>query len=382
MAESKRLALFLDGTWNTDIDNTNVWRLRSLCYDHDEQKVYYSKGVGTDWWDYWTGGGFGLGLDDEVTRAYQWIVENYDDGDHLYIFGFSRGAYTARSLAGLISKFGMLERGAPLGLGQLWTRYRKNPNSSTIRHLKEIKDASALPIEDQWLREFSRAIPIKFIGVWDTVGSLGIPWTHAPIWGRGQYAFHDTDLHINQDFAYHAMALDEHRQPFLPTFWTKTVTKGQGTPPPRTLEQVEQRWFVGAHSNVGGGYSNDVLAQLPLNWLVKKASHHGLKFRALNVPSSMIETQINDSYRDMFPWCLRWLFRPVFRELGRAPVINGDQTETIINESIDKSVFERWSEDASYRPNNLTKWAERYSVDPAKMKTSVFANDPGTSIPD
>jgi Uncharacterized alpha/beta hydrolase domain (DUF2235) len=83
LAEPKRLALFLDGTWNTNIDNTNVWRLRSLCQNDNEQKVYYSKGVGTDWWDWLTGGGFGLGLDAEVTSAYQWIVENYDDGDRM-----------------------------------------------------------------------------------------------------------------------------------------------------------------------------------------------------------------------------------------------------------------------------------------------------------
>ncbi|MGZ3671870.1 MAG: DUF2235 domain-containing protein, partial [Bdellovibrionota bacterium] len=144
----------------------------------------------------------------------------------------------------------------------------------------------------------------------------------------------------------------------------------------------EQRWFIGAHTNVGGGYSNDIPAQLPLNWLMAKASHHGLKFRTLNVPALTVKTAIADSYRDMFPRIFRLLFKPVFREIGRAPVVNGDKTETIINETIDKSVFERWREDESYRPNNLVNWAKQYSIDIANVKASVLANVPTTSIQD
>src|SRR6266404_5998389 len=104
MPGNKRIALFLDGTWNTVNDNTNVWRMKSLCAVTADQISYYSAGVGTEYGQTLSGGMFGYGLDDEVIRAYEWVMENYAADDRLFIFGFSRGAFTARSLAGFISK--------------------------------------------------------------------------------------------------------------------------------------------------------------------------------------------------------------------------------------------------------------------------------------
>src|ERR1700722_16474581 len=108
MFTGKRLALFLDGTWNTLNNNTNIWRMKSLCRQSESQMSYYSAGVGTQKDERLRGGMFGVGLDDEVTNAYEWLVEHYEAGDRIYIFGFSRGAFTARSLAGFISKCGLL----------------------------------------------------------------------------------------------------------------------------------------------------------------------------------------------------------------------------------------------------------------------------------
>jgi uncharacterized protein (DUF2235 family) len=125
----KRVAVFLDGTWNTVNDNTNVWRLKSLLApataDGTRQAAYYHKGVGTSFGTRDRGGMFGYGLNDEIIRAYEWLIDNYNLGDELFIFGFSRGAYTARSLSGFIAKCGLISIGAPLSVKELYDRYRR-----------------------------------------------------------------------------------------------------------------------------------------------------------------------------------------------------------------------------------------------------------------
>jgi uncharacterized protein (DUF2235 family) len=122
--QQKRLALFLDGTWNEVDSNTNVWRMKLLCApastDGKPQLTYYEIGVNG-----LVGGSTGKGLDANIRKAYEWLVENYNDGDEIFIFGFSRGAYTARSLAGLIANFGILKPGSPIGVGQLFSRYQR-----------------------------------------------------------------------------------------------------------------------------------------------------------------------------------------------------------------------------------------------------------------
>lgn len=139
----KRIALFLDGTWNTVNDNTNVWRLKSLCApestDGLAQAVYYSAGVGTQFGEKFRGGMFGKGLNEEIIAAYEWLIDQYNSGDELFIFGFSRGAYTARSLSGLIGKCGLLSGGAPLSVNQLYARYRRGSEPRTIRGLLEAR---------------------------------------------------------------------------------------------------------------------------------------------------------------------------------------------------------------------------------------------------
>jgi uncharacterized protein (DUF2235 family) len=382
VADKKRIALFLDGTWNNVSDNTNVWRLKSLCAKSPEQLVYYSAGVGTQSGERLSGGMFGIGINEEVINAYEWLVEHYEQDAQLFIFGFSRGAFTARSLAGFISKCGLLKRGSPVSMKQMFERYRKG-TAESVRALGKVVEGG-LPLEDQWIKEYSQPIPIWFQGVWDTVGALGVPLPLIPNVSREDFAFLETDLRINDTHAYHALAIDEHRHAFAPTLWVKSTPKQGQTYPPRDLDHVEQRWFVGAHANVGGGYENDLLAQIPLAWLMSKATAHGLEFKdSVVIDGDENTCPIRDSLAEMAHgiYEILTLGKHYYRPIGAEPVDTGDAVTTTINETIDVTVFDRWRSDDTYRPKNLSDWATRRSVDPAALKQSVRANDASAILP-
>ena len=325
---NRKLAVLFDGTWNTIKDRTNVVRLSELLAtgsDGGEQpKPFYDPGVGVHALDWLSGGVFGFGLSKNIRDGYGWLAENFRPGDELFLFGFSRGAYTARSLAGLIRKCGIL-RVADKGLiQQAYDLYRDkdihpdNPEAAAFR------------------ASFAQETRIRFIGVWDTVGSLGIPATGVPF-SRDYYQWHDTELSKIVDYAYHALAIDEHRKDFAPAVWT--VRK------PENVE-VEQRWFVGAHSNVGGGYRNDPLPKLALAWLQHKAKAAGLGFKADVVVSDQDPlADINDSYSE-FMFGLYKHFKGGkrhYRAFGRG-----------VNETVDDSVWKRWEARPDYRPPTLS----------------------------
>jgi uncharacterized protein (DUF2235 family) len=371
----KKLAIYLDGTWNTLNNNTNVWRLKSLTAETADQRVYYSQGVGTQRGDVARGGMTGYGIDDEIIEAYTWLIQNFDEGDDIFIFGFSRGAYTARSLSGLICKCGVLKLGAPLSIEQLYARYRLY-DATTIRTLL----ANGLPkdpsIEKQWLVKYSRPTKIEFVGVWDSVGSLGHPLGSAASKVH-KYRFLDTHLRLDNEHAFQALALDEHRRNFEPTFWTKTVKAGQAAAADRPIEKVEQRWFVGAHANVGGGYASDPLAQRPLKWLMDRAAGFGLVFRdQVVIDTAQVVPPVTDSYREFAHGLYRLVSRPFFRPVGPPPDEGTQATTARINETVDGSVFERWRADSTYRPANLVAWANEKGVEPVKLVGAISATDP------
>lgn len=387
----KRIAVFLDGTWNTVNDDTNVWRMKALCAptsaDGLTQCVYYNTGVGTRFGEKVRGGMLGYGLNENIIEAYEWLIENYNSGDEIFIFGFSRGAYTARSLSGLISKCGLLMPGAPLSDNQLYARYRRASAARTIRTLQSEQKAGQtdFDLEEQWMLKYSQAIDIEFIGVWDTVGALGIPFGNIPGFGKSDMQFLNTGLRVSNKFAFHALAIDEHREAFAPTLWTKDTPKvpDSDDPPPRPLDQVEQRWFVGAHANVGGGYQNDLLAQVPLKWIIGKATQHGLAFkRDVELDGDCLKSPICDSYAEFMNGAYKFVSRPFFREIGQQPIDDGNSVRTTINETIDQSVFARWKDDATYRPPNLVRWAGQYNTDPANLSQSILANNPNAAVRD
>jgi hypothetical protein len=274
----------------------------------------------------------------------------------------------------------LLERGAPLGVNQLFRRYRR-AGARTIRTLIEAaKDPrSSMSFEESWMLKYARPVPVRFIGVFDTVGALGVPFQLYRRLKGEAYPFLNTGLRQNDEYAFHALAIDEHRQAFAPTLWTDA---GATDAKPRPIERTEQRWFVGAHANVGGGCFDDPLAQLPLQWLMQKAGSLGLVFDLEFAPEpDAYRGTISDSFWE-FAWglyALARLGRRYYRPIGVPPPSEGPGV-TNINETIDGSVFARWRTDPSYRPPGLEGWATRNGVDPAKIATAVRADAPSTAV--
>ena len=272
----KRIIVSCDGTWNslTQADGTNVVRTHEAVLPRDdagvEQRAHYVAGVGTKPWERLLGGAFGFGLSDNVKEAYRFIVEHFDPGDEIYLTGFSRGAYTARSAAGLVRKAGVLRRDLPDDRRDLDDR---------VDEAYDLYRTGAHPDEPEvvaFRRASSHETRIRFIGVYDTVGSLGIPLDGFALANlvNARWQFHDTELSSRVDTAVHAVAIDEQRGPFVPTLWhADPAARAAG-------QEVEQVWFAGVHSDVGGGYAERGLADIAWRWVAGRAADCGLALDA------------------------------------------------------------------------------------------------------
>lgn len=347
---AKRLAIFFDGTWNTPESGTNVStvheRVAAVGGDGLEQRRYYHAGVGTSWHGKFLGGAFGYGLSENICQGYAWLAQNFAPGDELFVFGFSRGAYTARSLVGLVRKCGVL----------------KAPDDALVKQAYEIyrtrNDTADGPEAMQFRAAHSHETRVKFVGVWDTVGSLGIPVTGlklAPF--RSYYLFHDTSLSKIVDYAYHALAIDEYREDYAPTLWTETKPENR---------EVEQRWFIGAHCNVGGGYRDDALCRVPARWLQERASAVGLAMQdVVPVDGTEWKTPPRNSFKE-FMW-------GIYAAVKRKPFVR--RIEGTVQGWIDPSVWSR------RRDASLGAYAPVALANIADGSTSLSGADPGTSRP-
>ncbi|NOQ89103.1 MAG: hypothetical protein GQ550_09285 [Gammaproteobacteria bacterium] len=272
----------VDKNFNGDVANSTAI---------SEQIVFYDNGVGTAKNKYLRAltGALGFGFGDNVCDLYKYLARNYEPGDHIYFFGFSRGASTVRACNGMISKCGLVK-----GKGKrnreldklveeafdIYKRHKKNPSAA-----EKYKDSE----------QSHGAVTIRFLGIWDTVVALGFPkrtditdllmrildflfgafeelldqdfaWPHS---------FYHYKLTDNVEYACQALSIDDERTAFWPYVWQEKNIDGARN---RTLDNVEQVWFAGMHSNVGGGYEREGMAGVALHWMVNRAQHHGLVF--------------------------------------------------------------------------------------------------------
>lgn len=337
--QPQKLILLFDGTWNDPQTNTNVIKLaRSIApfAGLQRQRFFYSPGVGITDATRLMGGLFGVGLSKNLLQGYDWLARHYRPGDEVWVFGFSRGAYTARSMVGMIRKCGLLHIVTPTQLAEAERLYR---NKSAAPDGEQCQ---------QFRRQYSQEIKIHLLGVWDTVGALGIPGTLLS--ERGTYAWHDTRLSKIVERAYQAIALDEHRAVYNTVPWTST----NGQKKPEQLV-VEQRWFIGAHANVGGGYINDPLADLALAWMQQKARAAGLVLDVIQPAENAWLTAPTDSYHQFLAGFYRHYRRWFHQGDGRfyRSLYTGEAGERSVGVTIDDAVWLHWQHVPSYRPDTL-----------------------------
>lgn len=258
---AKNIVVFSDGTGQEGGrgHNTNVYKLFNMVEDRTSRQVaFYDRGLGTGGWRKLSGMAFGAGISQNIQECYQFIFENYQAGDQVYLFGFSRGAFTVRSLSGFINLFGILPRSRP----ELIRRAYKIYKIGDLARRKQQAEAFLA-------QHHSMYCPIRLIGVWDTVGALGIPLKLLDLLNPFKHKFHDTDLCPNVANGLHALAIDDRRLTFHPTLWNEhAVREGQ------TVKQV---WFAGVHTDVGGGYREEQLSDISLEWMLQQATAQGLR---------------------------------------------------------------------------------------------------------
>ena len=336
---NKRIIICADGTWNRPEEDikrdfpTNVLRLARAIKPTDidgvPQQVFYDWGVGS-YYQQFAGGATGKGLHKNIMDDYRYIVQNYSPGDEIFLFGFSRGSYTIRSLCGLINNCGILKRPDANLIQQAFNLYKKSGKANMPSGDKSIAFREQHSHPDK---------TVHFVGVWDTVGAMGIPISFLGLFDDKD-EFYDTKIGSNVKVARHAMAIDEHRSDFEPTIWEEKPTM-----------DLVQVWFAGAHSNVGGSYKPDpdgsLLSDNALDWMIKEAAMHGLTMephlrQSINKsPTATLHNSRRSFYR---------VKRKFYREL------NHGKGEVLFH----RSVKQRWDADDKYRPKNLEAYLDEH----------------------
>ena len=302
----KRIVYLSDGTWQGPASNTNIYRLSKAFVESADQHILYDDGIGADatGLDRLVEGAFATTIFQKITDGHKQIAHSFTPGDQLYLFGFSRGAYTARSLAGMIAACG-LPSGAFTDdcVDKAFAAYRTPAQRAEI--LASLGACSLVPAN------------IVMIGVFETVGSLGIPAIFGGI-DQDKYGFLDTTLHPNVKNAYHCLAIDEHRAQFPATLWTLPNPPVPGQTPNQVLEQV---WFTGCHGEVGGGTimggpvdNNTRLCDITMGYMLSKGIACGLSADPAAVAQfgTLPAEYALDAYTDPYkPTDLKPYLRPI-----------------------------------------------------------------------
>lgn len=319
---SKRIIFCADGTWDSPQNDTNVYALFKAIPISSGQIAFYDDGVGSDGTPLQklAGGALGDGLFQKIKDGYTKIAHVYEQDDEIFIFGFSRGAYTARCLAGMIADCGLPT-----------ASFDDNMVATAFQAYRDRNQRAA------WLASLGQYnlynARIKMVGVWDTVGSLGIPALFGGI-DPLVYGFLDTNLHPDVLNAYQALAVNERRQEFPPTLWTPPNQPVPG----QVLQQV---WFAGVHCDVGGGYPETGLADTAFSWMLARATALGLQIApgvAQEYALSFDPVNALDIIHES--WSPLWLF-------PKPRVIS-------ITATLSNSVVLRCQYDSDYQPENLT----------------------------
>lgn len=382
----KRLVVCFDGTWNaadSERAETNVVRLSRAIRansgtDGVPQFSIYLRGVGTagSRLDRLIAGATGAGIEDIIRTAYLFLAQNYvpahkDDtgkdvpADEIFLFGYSRGAYAARSMTGLLGSAGLLKRQSLGHLPTAWSYYRdfkkRSPQDFVRRYAKK-------------KIETHEEVAVNFLGVWDTVGALGIPVGLLGEISGLIHGFHDTSPSRIVKHGAQALAIDEHRDEFVPTLWTGSAPTGS------TIEQV---WFAGSHGDVGGGYTDRELADIPLLWMIDRAKSAGLQVdettpgllpqaAALNVLGPTHDPRQGWSVKDRLTPTIRSvceqnvavdLMERLYRPLGpdRKPL-------KTINEHVHWSAIERYGKLGLLSPDDRITTRKRVEYAPKNLR--------------
>lgn len=326
------IVICADGTWNRpeeDLEKdhaTNVLKMARAIRPSLaglKQHVFYDWGLGS-YHSSISAGVAGKGIHKNILDGYRYIVQNYSANDKIYLFGFSRGAYTVRALCGLINNCGILKRGDAKLIEKAWRIYKSADKKNHPGGVDAV----------QFRQDFCHASQsVHFVGVWDTVGALGIPFSLMGLLD-GHDEFYDTKMGSNVTFARHALSIDEKRKDFAPTLWT-----------PRSGVDLKQVWFAGVHADIGGSYAPDKTtgnsaADLALAWMAKESKTAGLK----------IEPHLTQRLSDGLNATIHKSRQHVFR-IKRA--LHRDLVMSDIPTRIHPSVKARYEADTKYRPKKL-----------------------------
>ena len=336
----KRIVICADGTWNKpekDLNKdfpTNVLKLARaispLGNDGIPQQVFYDWGIGS-YHDEVVAGATGKGLHKNIMDDYRYIVQNYSPDDEIYLFGFSRGAYTIRCLCGLINNIGILKRPDAALIQKAFNHYKRS-------------GAAYAPEGDQSIsfrQKYSHGSrKIKYVGVWDTVGAMGIPISFLGLFDDKD-EFYDTKIGSNVSVARHAMAIDEHRSDFVPTVWK-----------PKVSVNMKQVWFAGAHSDIGGSYKPDndgnVMSDNALGWMINQVSDFDL-----TVEHHIVDGLCDNSAMASLHNSRRSFYRIKSKHYRS---LDHGQGEVLFHNSVKK----RWDNDSKYRPKNLKAYIDEF----------------------
>lgn len=351
----KNIVLCVDGTGDQfGTCNSNVVKFFSLLkFDSDQQVSFYHPGLGTmgapnalgavtRWWTKVIGLAFGYGLDAALTNCYRFLMETYCEGDRIFLFGFSRGAFTARALAAMLHMFGLVQRG----------------NEPLIRYLlqafqKKKRVQADFDLAAQFKATFARDVPIHFVGVWDTVSSIG--WIYDPV------TLPFTALNPSIQTGRQCVSIDERRASFRQNLWR---------PDPAVPQDILQVWFAGVHGDVGGGYAEaeSGLSKITLQWMIDQSRPKGLLLDEAKVLAMLGVTDPTECKPD-FMGTIHNSLTGAWWILEFVPRRHMDQTLTppqwrwkipmaspryIAPDSIvHESVYKRMAADPKYRPVNL-----------------------------